>query len=69
MTTKEAIDHLRKVLKEDESYRQTWVANIAVAFQDEFHYSRKHSGIHEISNKAAERFLSNLIGVEDDPTI
>lgn len=68
MTTKEAIDHLRNALKEDDNYYHTWVANIAVAFQDEFHFHYKHEGIHEISNRAAERFMRALMTVGEDET-
>jgi len=64
VTTKEAIDHLSKALKEDPDYYRTWVANIAVAIQDEFAINHQHFGIHTISNLAAERFLDNLMREE-----
>ena len=61
-----AMEVLVKHLKEDEGYRHSWVANIAVAFQDEFELERKKKGdlryddIHAISNKAADKFITLL---------
>lgn len=50
MTTKEAMDHLRKAIKEDAAYAWSWHCNIAVCAMDE--------GLsHERANKAAERFM------------
>ena len=60
MTTKEAVDHLVKMLKEDEGYRIGWRANIAVQFQDAFARDHRYKGVHEISNDAAEAFLKLL---------
>lgn len=65
MTLKEAVSVLTKHLKEDENYRMTWRANIAMAFQDEYtrhqdEPSGQKASIHEISNKAAENFLDVL---------
>ena len=60
MTTKEAVEHLIAQFKEDPGYRQTWVANIAVQFQDAFHELHRHQGVHAISNVAAERFMNLL---------
>lgn len=57
-----AVQILTKAFKDDPDYRRTWVANIAMAFQDE--YSRRRVGdtnlIHSVSNKAAENFLDLL---------
>lgn len=56
---------LRKHLRDDEGYRQTWVANIAMMFKDEcndFSGSvNTMDGLHYIANKAAERFIDNLL--------
>lgn len=67
MKISEAIETLTKALLEDEEYRRSWQANIAVPFQDEWQRSVNESGlpctpdhIHEISNKAATYFLSLL---------
>ncbi len=64
MTTKEAVKQLVKALKEDEGYKYSWQANIAMAFKDE--YARTVSsgkpiiGVHEIANTAAINFLNLL---------
>lgn len=39
ITTKQAVEQLRKVLREDKDYYYSWQANIAVAFQDLIEYS------------------------------
>lgn len=57
----DAISVLVRALKKDDNYRMTWQANIAMAFQDEFHRSHRHCGVHEMSNEAAKNFLSNLM--------
>lgn len=58
-----AVRGLRKALRDDETYRQTWQANIAVCFQDEFAANSPdlREAIHKISNKAADRFLNLLM--------
>ncbi len=67
MKLEEAVSELKKRLMSDEGYRTTWIANIAMSFKDE--WSSQMGGdvvgfeaelVHKISNKAAERFLSNL---------
>jgi hypothetical protein len=68
MKTPDAIKHLQKELKKDKGYRETWVANIAMPFYDEFNrWKKKNPGkhpnsqdIHKIGNKAAEDFLKIL---------
>jgi len=35
VNTAEAVAHIRSELKNDDEYRQTWVANIACAVMDE----------------------------------
>lgn len=59
MTTKQAVDKLRRSLK-DPGYYQTWKANIAMAFQDEFHRRFNQKTLWEISDKAADNFLELL---------
>lgn len=62
------IEKLVNSLKSDVDYRRSWIANIAVSFQDEVHRYRKKTGkkylnaqdIHTISNTAAEEFLTLL---------
>lgn len=63
ITTKEAVEKLCKELKEDESYYDSWQANIAMAFLDTFNeeHPQKLSSIHAIANNAADRFLKQLI--------
>ncbi len=64
MTTKKAVQQLVKALKEDEGYRISWKANIAMAFKDE--YARTVTsgepiiGVHEVANRAADNFLNLL---------
>lgn len=63
-----SIELLRKTLAEDKtpgSYYYTWQSNIAMSFMDELPESIRryaYSDMHEIANKAAIRFLDNLIG-------
>jgi hypothetical protein len=61
ITTKEAVDQLRKALKEDSQYYYAWQSNIAVQFQDHFRQDCLHKGVHEISNNAAKAFLDLLL--------
>ncbi len=67
MTTKEAIEHISKELKDDEGYWISWQANIAMAFIDEWQRlvdigglpsTREH--VHLIANRAADNFLKIL---------
>lgn len=60
MTTKEAVEHLCSELLKDSGYYDSWKANIAMSFKDEFYRSYLNKGIHEISNNAAENFLDML---------
>jgi hypothetical protein len=56
VTTKEAVEHLSKVMQEDPEYAWGWHCNIAMAAFDE--------GLdHEHSNKAAGRFMHMCFGV------
>lgn len=61
MTTKEAIEHLSKELKNDSGYWYSWQANIAVQFQDELaRRGYKLPDQHDISNVAANNFMKLL---------
>lgn len=67
MTTQEAVRHLVKELKNDQGYRETWLANIAMSFKDEWYRATErgedpndHAVIHEAANKAADNFLNLL---------
>jgi len=64
MKVEEAVKILTTALKEDEGFRESYKANIAMAFKDE--YARKKidknyvnsNDLHEIANKAADNFLN-----------
>jgi hypothetical protein len=65
-----AVKSLTKALREDEGYRTSWVANIAMAYVDAKSQYRKDTGkitflnkddTHIIANKAAEKFINQLI--------
>lgn len=60
MTTKEAVDHLVEQLNKDANYRQSWQANIAMAFCDAFGDLHLHKSVHQIANIAADNFLTVL---------
>lgn len=64
MEIAKAIKVLQKALRGDEHYRHSWKCNIAMAFQDELLSDTDlliPEYVHEISNKAADRFLDILI--------
>ncbi len=63
MTTKQAISVLRQALKNDEGYKQGWIANIAVSMQDAYEYANPEDkkDIHKISNDGAKRFIDLLL--------
>ena len=67
ITTEQAMDHLRNALK-DESYRLVWEANIAMAFKDQWAFTKQEEGeteskyIHRIANRAAAAFIDQLTG-------
>jgi hypothetical protein len=65
------IEQLQKALLTDQEYRESWKANIAMAFKDEYFaryasaYAPKeepHSAelVHSLANAAAERFINAL---------
>jgi len=70
----QAVHVLTYQLRCDDEYKQTWIANIAMAFQDAFWQYMKgktlsidfntdehgRERIHTISNEAAKQFISNL---------
>lgn len=66
----DAIVVLKKALKEDKEYRETWIANIAMSFVDNKAWYRKRSGkkvlsnedFHKVANLSAEHFLNLLCG-------
>lgn len=61
MNVPEAVDIVCQALITDEGYRRSWQANIAMAFQDEFHKSYMDSyDLHRVANTAATNFLSRL---------
>ena len=53
------VEELIKALKSDEDYRHSWQANIAIAYQDAV-ANNPDKNVHEISNIAAENFLTTL---------
>ena len=65
MTTAEAVKKLTSELKADAGFRESYKANIALAFYDEY-FSKENFPetpkmkviIHEIANNAADRFLN-----------
>lgn len=66
--TKSLISSLVQALKDDPEYRETWVANIAMAFKDEMNKSESvmlldkgKQELHRITNAAANNFLDLLI--------
>jgi hypothetical protein len=67
MTTKAAVRQLVKALTSDPEYRESWKANIAMAFRDEWSNANgdiglasvdKDQAVHLIANKAADNFLN-----------
>ena len=59
-----AVQRIAKALKEDDGYKISWIANVAMPFKDEWQRSVENGGlpatkeqIHEIANKAAEHFV------------
>lgn len=68
ISLEDAMNVLIEHLSKNEDYRMGWIANIAMAFQDEFedwcknkiHRDNAPHYIDSISNEAAKRFLDNL---------
>jgi len=62
--TEQAVKHLCEKLSEDEDFYYGWQSNIAMAFLDEYTAlvdNPNITEIHKLANKAAKRFLDNLI--------
>ena len=57
----EAINILKRELINDESYRMSWQANIAMAFKDKYEEKQMTETVHVIANEAADYFLTNLV--------
>lgn len=70
ITVQEAMKIVCEAIRTDESYREGWLANIAMAFKDNYRWYREKKGLdtifssidcHIVANKAAEDFLNILI--------
>jgi len=63
MNIETAVKTITEAIKKDESFKESYKANIAMAFKDEYARKRKeksninYSDIHEIANNAADNFL------------
>ena len=63
MKVEKAVKTLTEALKKDAGFRETYKANIALAFKDEYARRRLEKNhvnsedVHEIANKAADNFL------------
>ena len=63
MTTRQAVEKLIHELKNDEGFRISWKANIAMAFCDQSNWDERgwdKTQVHETANKAADYFLNLL---------
>jgi len=68
MKIEDAIDNLIYALNEDNDYRESWKANIAMAYKDNYHWYKEKTGktvmnkedLHIIANNAADYFLKQL---------
>ena len=62
ISTAKVVEILSSRLLNDKEYRMSWIANIAIAFQDTYaiETAQGNHDIHDISNKAAEDFLNLL---------
>lgn len=61
----EAIKTYREAFKKDKGFRESYKANIAMSFRDEYDRVRKEKGrplnlleIQEVSNRAADNFIN-----------
>ncbi len=67
----EALEILREAMKDRDpgSYYDSWKANIAMAFIDQWMYGPDKAdtaqGVHAIANKAASVFLNRLLGTDE----
>jgi hypothetical protein len=63
-----AIGTLIEALKTDGGYRESWKANIAMAFKDDYYWYKNNNDkeylnnqdIHIVANNAADNFLNQL---------
>jgi hypothetical protein len=60
MKLSNAINCLIKALNEDEDYRRSWTANIAMTFKDEYNRHKHKHHIHQIANDAANEFIDRM---------
>lgn len=66
MRLKKAIKRFTKAIKNDPELKETYKANIAMAFKDEYQRYKKekrylnNNDIHEMANQAADNFLTLL---------
>ena len=68
ISIQQAVDRFRKELRNDEGFRESYKANIAMAFKDEYssykvELNKRYLGrldIHKIANVAANNFLNLL---------
>jgi hypothetical protein len=73
-----SVNNLIDALNNDEDYRRSWIANIAISFQDVYNKQSSSSvqnatnegvlslDIHKLSNEAAENFLNNLCKIHNN---
>lgn len=65
MSIRKELDVVCKALREDKELYNSWQANIAMSFFDEFNSTDKEgTPIMEIANKGAKNFLDMLIKEE-----
>ncbi len=70
MNTKEALDLLRKAMKDDPDYAHGWHCNIAMMCKDSMEeYDILYSDVHKIGNEAASRFMKLCFDVETSDTL
>ena len=68
MKTEDAINQLTNAWNNDRSYRESWKANIAMAYKDNYNWYKQRTGktvmnhedLHIIANNAADYFLEQL---------
>jgi hypothetical protein len=67
MSVKKEMDTIINELRNDEGFRYSWKANIAMCFVDQFRESLEENSdiltyqqLHELANKSADRFLNLL---------
>lgn len=65
ITIEQAMNRLRKAMKDEPAYAYSWHSNIAMACYDAMHYENKqslsetdHEYRHRVGNESASRFMS-----------